>query len=171
MPAKSLEFALMLGYSAFLLLIALLLEWAARVAHQRSLRISSGGFTYHPERDIWRCPRDQQLFPIFADSLKGVAVYRAPASACNSCPGKAACTDSDQGRSIERKDVTGLESGLRTFHRAISLTLLLLSDLILIIELVRSGALYQRIALIGALVFFCKIIERLWTNMAKGTEG
>jgi hypothetical protein len=48
----------MLGYAVFLALIALLLELAARHAHRRSLSISTVGFTYHPDRDIWRCPEE-----------------------------------------------------------------------------------------------------------------
>ena len=168
MGAVSLEFGLMLGYAVCLAIIALLLEWAARHAHRRSLRVSTAGFIYHPERDIWRCPQDQHLFPIFSDSLKGVVVYRAPASACNSCPSKAACTDSDGGRTIERKDRGGLEFGMRHFHRAISLTLLVLAALILIVEFFRTTALYPRIALFAVLVLFYKIIERLCANFSLG---
>jgi hypothetical protein len=85
MARVSLQFILMLGYAVSLAFIALLLEWAARYAHRRSLGASTIGFTYHPERDIWRCPQDQYLFPIFSISAKGVLIYRAPAAACNSC--------------------------------------------------------------------------------------
>lgn len=79
-------------------------------AHRRSLSTSTIGFTYPPERDIWRCPQDQHLFPVFSDHVKGVIVYRAPAAACNTCKSKAACTTSDRGREIERKD---LNPGIR----------------------------------------------------------
>src|SRR5579863_5198188 len=123
----SIEFVLMLGYAFFLAVVALLLELAAGHAHRRSLSTSTVGFTYHPEHDIWRCPEDQHLFPVFSDHAKGVTVYRAPASASNGCRSKAACTDSDRGREIARKVSSNLEFGMQRFHRAFSLTLLVLA--------------------------------------------
>jgi hypothetical protein len=165
----SLEFILMLGYAVSLAIIALLLELAARHSHRRSLGVSTAGFTYHPERDIWRCPRDQHLFPIFSDSIKGVTVYRAPAEACNCCRSKAACTDSEHGRAIERKDSNGLEWGMQRFHRAMSVTLLVLASLILIVELFRARGLYPRVALVSVLGAFCLIVGRLCTNFSQGS--
>lgn len=85
MPIVPIEFILMLGYAISLALIALLLELAARHAHERSLSVRTSGFIYHPERDIWSCPEDQHLFPGFSDSAKGTVIYRAPAAACNAC--------------------------------------------------------------------------------------
>ena len=167
MDGVSLEFILMLAYAASLAIIALLLECAARYAYRRSLKASTSGFTYHPERDIWRCPQDQHLFPIFSDSLKGVVVYRAPASACNSCRSKQACTDSNYGRQIERKDLRGLEYGMQRFHRAISLMLLVLASLILTIELFRVSGLYPRIAVIAVLAVFGLTIERFGLNFSE----
>lgn len=161
MPGVYLEFILMLGYAISLALIALLLESAARHAHRRSLNASTAGFTYHPDRDIWRCPQDQHLFPIFSDSAKGVVIYRAPASACNSCRSKAACTDSDHGREIERRDLNEVESGMKRFHRVMSITLLLLASVMLVVELFRASGLYPRIILIAVLTLFCLIIQRL----------
>jgi len=171
LAAIPLEFVLMLGYSVSLACIALLLELAARHAHRRSLRVSTAGFTYHPERDIWRCPQDQHLFPIFSDSTKGVVIYRAPASACNSCRNKAACTDSDHGRQIELRDANGLQFGMQRFHRAVSLTLLILASLILIVELLRANGLYPRIALTSVLILFCLIVQRLYRNLTRSTPG
>ena len=169
MAAIPLEFVLMLGYSVSLAFIALLLELAARHAHRRSLRVSTAGFTYHPDRDIWRCPQDQHLFPIFSDSAKGVVIYRAPASACNSCRNKAACTDSDHGRQIELRDPNGLQFGMQRFHRAVSLTLLVLASLILTVELLRANGLYLRIALTSVLMLFCLIVQRLYRNLTRST--
>jgi len=165
MAGVSLEFILMLGYAVSLAIIAALLEWIARHAHRRSLRVSTAGFTYHPDRDIWQCPHDQHLFPIFSDSQKGVVVYRAPAAACNSCRSKAACTDSDHGRRIERQDLNGLEHAMQRFHRAISLTLLVLASLILVIELFRASGPYPRVALVAVLALFCLMLHRLCTNL------
>lgn len=167
MAGVSLEFILMLGYAISLAFIALLLELAARHAHRRSISVSIAGFTYHPDRDIWRCPRDQHLFPIFSDSAKGVVIYRAPASACNHCRSRAACTDSDHGREIERRDLNGVEYGMKRFHRVMSITLLMLASVILIVDLFRSSGLHPRIILIAVLTLFCLIIRRLCTNISK----
>ena len=77
----SLEYVLVLGYAIFLLAVALLLEMVARYAHQRSLRMSTVGFTYHADSDTWRCPENQHLLPVFSDPVKGSVTYRAPAAA------------------------------------------------------------------------------------------
>src|SRR6516225_1879369 len=145
MSGVSLECILMLGYAISLALIALLLEWVAGHAHRRSLRFSTAGFTYHPDRDIWRCPRDQHLFPVFSDSATGRVIYRAPAATCNACPSKAACTDSSDGREIQRSTLSELEHGMKRFHRVVSLTLLVLASLILVVELFRTGSVYPTI--------------------------
>lgn len=162
----SIEYVLMLGYAIMLALIALLLEIAAQHAHRRSLEAATIGFTYHRERDIWKCPRDQHLFPVFSDSARGVVVYRAPASACNSCPSKAACTDSDNGREIERRIPQGLEYGMQRFHRAMSITLLVLADLILVVELFRAPGIYHRLALLVVLVVFTLVIRQLASSLS-----
>ena len=51
------------------------------------------GFTYHADKDMWRCPEFQHLFPVFVDHAKGSVIYRVPASACNACRCKSHCTD------------------------------------------------------------------------------
>jgi heme A synthase len=166
MVRLSLEFILMLGYAVSLAFIALLLEWAARHAHRRSLGIATAGFTYHADRDVWKCPQDQHLFPIFSDAARGAVIYRAPAAACNACKSKAACTDSNNGREIERRDLNGLEYGMQRFHRAMSLTLLVLASLILVIEFFRAVGLYPRIMLVLVLTLFCLIVQRLSANVS-----
>ena len=171
MPRVSLEFILMLGYAISLASIALLLELAARHAHRRSLGISTVGFTYHPDRDIWRCPEEQHLFPVFADTAKGTVVYRAPASACNACRSKPGCTDSDKGREIERKNASGLQFGMQRFHRAMSLTLLVLANLILIVEIFRTNGLYPRLLLAAVVVAFCLIIRHLSADLLPKTQA
>lgn len=170
MVHASLEFTLMLAYAVSLAFIAFLFECAARHAYRRSLGASTAGFTYHPDRDVWKCPQDQHLFPIFSDSAKGVVVYRAPAAACNSCKSKAACTDSNKGREIERRDLNGLEYGMQRFHRAMSLTLLVLASLILLVELFRVSGLYPRLMLTSVLALLCLIVERLAVSLSHGTS-
>lgn len=161
MAGAPLEFFLMLGYAISLALIALLLEIVARYAHRRSLNISTIGFTYHANRDIWQCPQDQHLFPVFADHAKGRVIYRAPASACNVCRSKPACTDSDSGRTIERKVSSGLEYGMERFHRAMSITLIILACLIVGVEYFRVGGLYPRSVLATVFALQGAIAARL----------
>ena len=93
MAGFSTELVLAIGYAAFLAMAAFILETMARHVHRRCLRLSTVGFTYHPDGDIWRFPREQHLIPISSDSHRGKVIYRAPASACNSCCSKHACTD------------------------------------------------------------------------------
>lgn len=157
----SFEFILTLGYAVGLAFIAMLLELAARHAHQRTLRISTIGFTYHPDRDIWQCPENQHLFPVFSDSTKGTVIYRAPPEACNACRSKAACTDSNKGREVERRSGGALRYGMERFHRAMSLTLLVLASSILVVGIFRSNGFYPRAVLVGVLALFCMIGLRL----------
>ena len=161
MAGVPLECILMAGYALSLALIALLLESLARLAHRRSLTRSTAGFTYHPDRDIWRCPQDQHLFPVFSDSASGRVIYRAPAATCNACASKPACTDSSHGREIERSNWSQLEYGMKQFHRGVSLMLLILASVILVIELFRTGGLYPRVVLASTLALFGGTIQNL----------
>jgi heme A synthase len=162
---------LMLGYAVLLGAVALLLELAARHAHRRSLSISTIGFTYHADRDMWRCPEFQHLFPVFVDHAKGSVIYRAPASACNACRCKSHCTDSNSGREIERKSTGDLQYGMQRFHRAMSVTLLVLAALILIVEIFRDDAVYPRLVLASVLMVFCTVVLRLSKALFTRTGG
>ena len=115
------------------------------------------GLHLSSERDTWRCPQDQHLFPVFSDT--GKVVYRAPANACNSCISKPACTDSNRGREIEQNDDV-IEHGVRRFHRGVSLTLLLLASSIVVIELIRTSGLYQRSVMALSLLLFYVLSQR-----------
>jgi hypothetical protein len=160
MPHVSYEFVLALAYAIFLAVLAFLLELAARHAHRRSLTVNTIGFTYHLERDIWRCPEGQHLFPIYSDPLKGTVVYRAPPKTCNACRSKPACTDSDRGRTIERKSAGSLQYGLQRFHLAVSLTLLTLASLILAVEVCRANGFFPRAVLIAIFLLFGNLVIR-----------
>ena len=170
MPGVSVEFILMLGYAVLLGAVALLLEFAARHAHRRSISISTTGFTFHADKDMWRCPEFQHLFPVFVDHAKESVIYRAPASACNSCRCKTDCTDSNNGREIERKTTDDLQYGMQRFHRAMSVTLLVLASLILVVELFRDNAVYPRLVLASVLVVFCMVVQRLSKALFTGND-
>lgn len=166
-----LEYVLLLGYSISLALIAMVLELIAHHAHRRTLEMNTAGFTYHPDRDVWQCPEDQHLFPVFADIARGRAIYRAPATACNACRSKPACTDSDQGRTIERRTTNGLQYGMQRFHRAVSLTLMMLASTILTVELFRVGGLYPRAMLGAVLVLYCGIVWHVGRELLSRAAG
>lgn len=168
MPGVSIEFVLVLGYAVGLAVIALLLEVAARHTHRRSVGMRTSGFTYHPDRDIWQCPEDQHLFPVFSDVSRGLVIYRAPASICNACRSKPACTDSDRGREIEHRTKFGLEYGMQRFHRVISIVLLVLACLLLLIECFRTSGLYSRLTLLVVLIAFISSAWRLAMELAGG---
>lgn len=153
------EFLLLMGYAICLALISMVLEMIARYAQRRSLNFNTTGFVYHAERDIWQCPRDQHLFPIFSSSKH--TVYRAPASACNACPSKAACTDSSHGREIRHVKEVGLEFGMNRFHRAISITLLSLASILIVIDFAFGRTFWQRTALLTVLVAFASTIRKI----------
>jgi hypothetical protein len=124
-------------YALFLVGVAFILELAARLSQQRSHRYEHSGFTYRRRMDLWECPAGQQLLRSEIDHQARVIRYRAVADACNSCALKANCTDSDEGRIIERHLDAWIGNELQRFHRGISLTLLLLAAVILIVEAVR----------------------------------
>ena len=169
MAGLSVEYVMAIGYAVFLGLIALVLEVLARHVRERSVKANTIGFTYHADRDIWSCPRDQHLFPTFADSNPGKVIYRAPASVCNACRSKAACTDSTTGREIERMESGSVESGMKHFHRGLSLMLLCLSSLILAVEFFRTGNVNARWGLVSILVLMAFLGWRLFQEFHTAT--
>jgi transposase len=59
-------------------------------------------FTYDAERDVMVCPQGTVLKFRHRDDTAERWLYRAPASVCNACACKAACTSSTQGRLVGR---------------------------------------------------------------------
>jgi hypothetical protein len=86
--------------------------------------------------------------------------YRAEAHHCNNCPIKNRCTDSDEGRVIEIQPDSWLQSELRRFHRGLSLTLLLLADLILVVTMLRRNNMREQLILV--LPVLCITGAGLW---------
>jgi hypothetical protein len=124
-------------YALFLVGVAFALELAARFSQKRSHRYEHSGFTYKRHMDLWECPAGQQLMRSEIDHQSRVIRYRAVAQACNACALKANCTDSDEGRIIERHLDAWIGNEMQRFHRGISLTLLLLASILLTAEAVR----------------------------------
>ena len=147
-----LEVFLASAYAVFRRGVAYLLERLARRSQKRAESYRHSGFVYFRDLDYWECPAGHQLVQLHTDHQRRVTTYRAPASACNSCSLKLNCTDSDEGRLLERRLDTWIESELRQFHRGISLALLLLATVILLGEIVRYPPLRDRTALVALLL-------------------
>jgi len=123
------------GYALFLGLVSLALELLARRSHRRAEQYQVAGFRYDPGLDAWHCPTGKRLHRAEVTSGRRTVVYRAPAHHCNCCHIKTRCTDSDNGRSVERRLDSWLDSELRRFHIGLSLVLLVLAASILLFEL------------------------------------
>ncbi len=134
------EVILASAYAMFLVGVAFVLERLAQHSHKRSERYQNSGFIYFHKMDSWECPAGRQLTHIETDYRRRISYYRAPAHACNACSLKNNCTDSDEGRLLESRRDSWLESELRRFHRGISLVLLLLATVLLAAETVRHAA-------------------------------
>jgi hypothetical protein len=134
------EALLAAGYAMLLLVVAFGIERMALRSHRRAHAYSTAGFIYHPHLDAWECPTGQHLQPIQIDDIRRVARYRASASACNRCPLKTGCTDSDSGRELTRSLDPWLETELGRFHQGLSFVLAVLAILIATVGLVRNHA-------------------------------
>ena len=145
------EVVLAAGYVTFLAAAAFVLELLARHSHKRSDRYRNSGFVYLQKMDLWECPAGRQLTRADVDYQRRIVYYRAPAHACNACSLKNNCTDSDDGRLLESRLDSWLESELRRFHRGISLALLLLATIILVAEAVRHAA-PRELVIVGCLL-------------------
>ncbi len=119
------------GYALFLAGVAFALELMARHSHRRTESIELAGFRYRREHDDWECPAGQHLMRIETNHQWGFVRYRAPGHVCNCCGIKKNCTDSEEGRLIERPVESWLESEIRRFHRGVSMALLILAAVIL----------------------------------------
>jgi len=131
------------GYALFLAGTAAILELVARHSHRRTEAIRTTGFAYNHELDLWICPVGQPLHRVETIWERRLARYRAHAHHCNNCAIKHRCTDSDEGRVIEHQTDSWLQSGLRQFHRGISLMLLFLAFLISVVEILRQSGFEQ----------------------------
>ena len=140
------------GYAAFLGFAALALELLARRTHRRAEQYKVAGFRYDAALDAWHCPAGKRLHRAEVLADRRTIVYRAPAHHCNCCHIKTRCTDSESGRSVERRLDSWLDSELRRFHIGISLALLVLAASVLAIELVVHPRSDDRLVLVAALV-------------------
>jgi hypothetical protein len=143
--------AMAAGYALFLGLVALFLELLAKHSHRRAEGYRVAGFQYDAGLDAWHCPTGRRLNRAEIRHDRRTIIYRAPAHHCNCCRIKTECTDSNTGRTVERRLDSWLDSELRRFHIGISLALLVLAASILIIELLLHEHEGDRVILAGAL--------------------
>lgn len=161
------EVVLAASYAIFLVGAAFVLELLARHSHRRSERYRNSGFIYLQQRDYWECPAGHQLLRTETDYQRRIVHYRAPADACNACSLKNNCTDSEEGRLLESRPDSWLESELRKFHRGISLTLLLLATIILFAETVRHAE-PRELLIVGGLLIPVGLAEtKLFASFVK----
>ncbi|HEX5895112.1 MAG TPA: hypothetical protein VFY47_02205 [Thermoleophilaceae bacterium] len=147
------------GYAGALLACSLVLEWLSAHTHRRSLRYRTAGFEYHPQHDAWECPEGEHLWPHEFDHERRLVRYRAKAHVCNSCPAKARCTDSDEGREVVRPLDPWPHSEAGRFHRVICLMLVVLAALVATVALARDHGLAESAMLLSLLVI-CAFLAR-----------
>ncbi len=165
------EVVLAASYAIFLVAVAFVLELLARHSHKRSERYRNSGFVYFQKMDIWECPAGRQLLRSETDHQRRIVHYRAPAHACNACSLKNNCTDSNDGRLLESRLDSWLESELRRFHRGISLALLLLATVILLAETVRHAE-ARELLIVGTLLIPVGLAEAmLFVSFMKREES
>jgi hypothetical protein len=160
------------GYALFLVAVAVALELLARQSHKRSEGMQLAGFRYHHEHDAWECPTGRRLGRSETDHQRRVVVYRAIGHICNCCGLKKNCTDSDNGRTVERPIDSWLRSEIRRFHRGLSMTLVVLAAAILLAEIAHFDR-PRELLLLGAFlapigIFGAKIASEFRTEKSRG---
>lgn len=125
---------LVAGYALLLLAAAWGFDWMAKRTSVRASKWQTGGFTYHPDHDAWRCPNDQWLWPTSFDPDNRVMRYRARPTVCNACPVKSDCTTSPHGREISRHVDPWPHSEAGRFHRGIACVIAALAIVMLLAE-------------------------------------
>jgi hypothetical protein len=171
MHGINLEVLLASGYALFLASVAAVLEFAARHSHERTRKIPTVGFSYHPELDFWKCPNDKHLYRIEVMRESSAVRYQAQAIHCNNCPIKIRCTDSEEGRVVEVQADSWLQSEPRKFHRGLSLTLLLLADFILVVTMLRQNNVRDQLILILSVLCITGAGFRVFSNFFQPAEG
>ena len=73
-------------------------------------------FTYDPERDVYTCPGGAVLRYRGNSYSTRVRIYQAPTEACQACPLRARCTDSSEGRKLNRPFDEEYRERVRGYH-------------------------------------------------------
>lgn len=165
------EAILATAYVAFLVAIAGGLDVLARHSHLRSGQYRTLGFNFREDLDVWECPEGEYLRRLHLDESKRIVRYRARAAACNACPVKHQCTDSDDGREIVRPLDPWPHSEAGRFHRGICVALAALGAVVALLGLVRANTLGEAILLSCAFGLASLVAIRLFGAFRRTPNG
>jgi hypothetical protein len=73
-------------------------------------------FTYDIDLDVYHCPQGEVLRRRKVVTSQNAVAYQANAASCNACPLKAACTESDHGRLLQRPIDSAYLERVRGYH-------------------------------------------------------
>ena len=74
-------------------------------------------FTYDPEQDLYRCPQGTLLRYRGNNYVSQVRIYQAPTITCQACPIRSQCTDSREGRKLNRPFDEAYRERVREYQR------------------------------------------------------
>jgi transposase len=77
-------------------------------------------FTYVSERDVYLCPRGQELAKRVTKHTEHAHLYQAHAGVCNACPVMSSCTESRKGRTILRPFDQAYIERVRRYHETVA---------------------------------------------------
>jgi hypothetical protein len=161
-----LEVWLLLAYAMAVLAGSRLTEAVARTHFAGAHRYAEHGFHYDEDADHYNCPHGERLSLHVIDPDERVAVYRAPAASCASCPSKANCTPHDEGRHIYRPLAAWAETDVGRFHQWLSLFMAGSAAALSLVGLVRwagrPGAGWLALSLVIALGFAVRNAQSAW---------
>lgn len=135
LPFVHAEALIAAGYAAFLMLVGIVIEWTARVAHLGLRRMKTRGFTYHRHLDAWECTEGHFLW--LKEKGRSLAWYQADPARCNRCGIRSLCTDSEDGRELVAPLPDWVRTELGRFQRGMSLTVFGIAALLLCVEILR----------------------------------
>jgi transposase len=77
---------------------------------------SQRDFTYDSAQDVYRCPQGTVLRLRGNNYVTGVGIYQAPTATCQACPIRSQCTDSREGRKLNRPFDEEYRERVREYH-------------------------------------------------------
>jgi hypothetical protein len=168
---EDLEVWLLLGYTVVVLVGARVTVALARMHFDRARRLAESGFCYDSDADHYECPEGERLSLHVIDPHEQVAVYRAPATSCASCPNKAACTPHDEGRHVYRPLAEWAETDVGRFHQWLAVLMVGSVTVLGVAALVRWAGRPGTGLLVVALGVATAALVRAWRSTRTMTRG
>ncbi|VEI03900.1 hypothetical protein [Acidipropionibacterium jensenii] len=116
---------LVCGYAVLLIAVAWLLDLFGRRSARRSREWKTANFVFHDSHGAWKCHEDHWLWPASFDPVKRVIRYRGQHEICGRCPVKDSCAPGVSAREITAPVDPWPYSEAGTFHRGMSLCILI----------------------------------------------